>query len=418
MSAAQGTQTPGERRVFFGWYLVGFTFAAQFAVTGTIYYSFGVLQKPLAEAFGASRFEVSLALSLQTLVMALISPSMGRWISNHPLRPLMLIGAGAYATGFLLASQAQSLLHLYLTYGVLLALGMGLLGHIPCGAMLANWFSRRRGAAFGISQLGVSLSGALMVPATSWLIEAEGWRTAASLYGLAFPALLLPAIWFLAIDRPEDRGLTPDGLPMSHFTPIADSDGVWTLRRALADRRIWLLVAVAGPSFMGIGAILLALYPHFTDLGLSALRASGIIAVATTMAALAKPLFGVLSDWMDKRLLMGVSCLCQMSGLTCLLMFETYPGMVTAGVLFGLGYGAVMPMQMMLISALFGREAFARVLGLSMPLTTPFTLAGLPFASWIFDETGSYQWAFVTILAALGVSLVAIALLRVPAEAR
>ena len=65
--------TTANPRVFFGWYLVAFTFVMQFLAMGTGFYVFGVLLVPLTETLQADRFLVSLALSLQTLSSALLS---------------------------------------------------------------------------------------------------------------------------------------------------------------------------------------------------------------------------------------------------------------------------------------------------------------------------------------------------------
>ena len=51
---------------FFGWAIVGFAFTAQFLTMGTLFYAFSPLLKPLTQALDANRFEVSIALSLQS----------------------------------------------------------------------------------------------------------------------------------------------------------------------------------------------------------------------------------------------------------------------------------------------------------------------------------------------------------------
>lgn len=412
-------QHPGAApRFFFGWYIVGFTFVAQFAVMGTLFYAYGVLLKPLVETFAVDRFYISLATSIQGVIVAFISPYIGKLIGQMPIRRLMWCGAGALCLGFVGMGQAQNVLHLYLTFGVVLALAMALLGVLPNNALLANWFVKRRGKALGLSQLGISLSGAAMVPLTAWLVEIYGWRTAVTLFGLGFAALLAPLIWKFAVNRPEDRGLMPDGAvggaeEDSQFGSAAD----WSLLILMRQWRTWQLMAVVGPSFTCIGGVLLVLPSHITDLGLTTIQASFLVVIATLMAALAKPLFGMLSDFVDKRAMMAVSLLCQITGVTLLLTFANYPGLAAAAVFFGLGYGAVTPLWTLLLAALYGRAAFARILGLMAPLTSPFIWVGMPLSAWAYDATGSYAPAFAGLILALLGSMVAVALLRLPGGA-
>jgi MFS family permease len=298
--------------------------------------------------------------------------------------------------------------------GIILATGVALTGPLPNTALLANWFVRRRGTALGISQFGISISGTALVPLTTWLVLEHGWRSAASLYAILPIVVLAPLVWKLAVKRPEDLGLWPDGDSHGEVVADAEPDDEWTIGRAFGDRRVWLLSVIIGPCLMGITAVVLAMHSHITDLGLSALQASAVVAVMTFMAALAKPLFGVLSDYADKRLVMGVAILCQIVGLILIITLHGYLGLMAGAFVFGLGYGAVMPLWGVLIGALFGREAFARIMGVMGPITLPFTVLGLPFTTWVFETTGSYLPAFTALVGGFIVSGVALAFLKFP----
>ena len=383
---------------------------------GTLFYAYGVLLKPLTEALDADRFSVSLALSIQTALAALFNPWVGKLIAEKSIRVLMLTGAGTMSLGFIAMGQAQHLWHLYATFGVVLGASMALIGPLPNNTLLANWFVKRRGTALGISQFGVSLSGTVIVPLTAWLVLEYGWRTAVTVFGVVPLLVLVPLIFKFAVRQPEDMGLYPDGTTSAELEPELEHAADWTMARAVRDRRIWLLVTILGPSFMGIGAVLLALHSHITDIGMSALQASSVVAFTTLLAALAKPLFGGLADYVNPRLVMALSLLCQIVGVLLILAFQSYAGLMVAGVFFGLGYGAVMPMWSVLLGALFGRAVFSRVMGLMGPLTMPFMLAGLPFTAYVHDVTGSYLPAFAALLVGFVISLISLALLRLPAE--
>jgi MFS family permease len=410
------TQAPEQAtsRFFYGWVIVGFTFVAQFIAMGTVFYTFGVLLKPLTAALGADRFLVSLALSIQTVLIALVGPWVGQLIAERSIRALMLGGSALMSLGFLAMSQSQALWHLYLSFGVVLAAGMALAGPLPNNTLLANWFVRRRGTAFGISQFGITISGTAMVPLTTWLVLEFGWRSTVALFAIAPLAVLAPLIWWLVVDRPEARGLSPDG-----DTPAAPSSDAYAYKplkmgAALRDRRIWLLTLTVGPSFMTIGAVIQAMHSHITDMGMSGMQASSVLVLMTFMGAVAKPLFGILADHSNPRAAMALSLALQGTGLGLIVQLQSHGGLMLAGFLFGLGYGGVMPLWSVLLGALFGRESFARAMGLMGPLTLPFTLVGLPFTTFVFERTGSYRPAFIGLLAFLSVSVVALAALRVP----
>ena len=76
-----------------------------------------------------------------------------------------------------------------------------------------------------------------------------------------------------------------------------------------------------------------------------------------------------------------------------------------------------MPLWGVLLGAIYGREDFARILGLMAPMMIPFETLGIPFAGWVFDRTGSYDGAFLTFLSLYALSAVLLAFLRLPAHA-
>ena len=409
---------PSKPRFFFGWAIVGFTFAANFLSAGALFYSFSALLKPLAEALNADRFPISIALSLQLAIGALAGPWVGRRVAERSIRALMMAGAALALLGFLAMSQARSIWHLYLSFSLVLGVAGALLGAVPNNTLLANWFDRRRGLALGISGFGLSLSGTAIVPLTSWLVLEYGWRVAVSSFGLVICMVLVPLAWRFAIKQPQDLGMQPDNAdpaPPAPAGPLSDASQ-WRMARALRDRRIWHLVGIVGPSYMGIGAVIQTLHSHITDLGLSAMQASSAVAITTLAAAVAKPLFGLLADCINKRLALAISLACQIAGLTLVLFAGSQASLMAAGLVFGLGYGAVNPLWSVLLIAMFGRQAFPRAMGTTNPLIMPFIIAGFPFSAYLFDISGSYASAFWTMLAGFGLALALLALLRLPEE--
>ncbi len=417
----QGVSEPASQadtRFFYGWVIVGTTFVAQFVTMGTVFYTFGVLLKPLTEALQADRFLVSLALSCSMVFSGLLGPWVGKLVSERSIRAVMLWGAALITVGYLALSQAQSLWHLYLAFGVVVSAGMALSGPLPNNALIANWFLHRRGTAMGISQFGISISGTVMIPLATWLVLDYGWRTTVMTLALAPVLILAPVVWLCVVKQPEDRGLLPDGEPPGAPVPEPDEADVWTIGRAIRDRRVWLLTLIVGPSLAAIGSVVQAMHSHITDLGMSGMQASAVLALMTLMGAVAKPLFGVLADYFDHRAIMGLAVALQALGVGLLLRAESYPALMMTGFVFGLGYGAVMPLWSVLLGAMFGREGFARVMGVMGPMTLPFTLVGLPFTTFVFERTGSYLPAFATFLAFFLLSATALAFLRVPREPR
>ena len=397
------TQIPNQKIWHFkaGLSIVAFTFALQFVAVGSTYYVFGVYLKHLPELLDTSRFYVSLAMTAHTVVIGLLSPFVGRALAERSLRSLLLIGCALISIGFLLMSWADKLWHLYVAFGLIISVGTTLIGTLPSNTLVANWFIKYRGTALGISQFGLTISGAVLVPLTTWLIATEGLAFTFRAYAIAIPVLLIPLILKFAISTPEKVGLHPDGLEPtdthSAANPAVDEND-WTVGRALQTRDIWLLALTIGPSFLSIATVLLTLPAHGGDIGLPNMQAAGIVSVASLLGAFAKPLFGSLTDYFSTKLVVSCSLLLQTIGISALIVAESYPGLVVAGLFFGLGYGGMATLWAVLIGELFGRQSFSKVMGAMSPMIMPFNLAGLPIANLIFESTGSYVPAYAALL--------------------
>ncbi|MEM7220687.1 MAG: MFS transporter [Pseudomonadota bacterium] len=398
-----------------GWVIVAFTFIVQFMCVGTSYYVFSTLLDPIAQSLETTRFQVSLALSLQTLLMAFASPIVGRLVAERPIKLVMSAGVVLISIGLLLLSQAQTLWQLYVAFGLVVGTGFALCTNIPCNTILANWWVARRGRAMGFSQLGITFSAVLLVPLASWLILQYGWPATITVFGLGIPALLLPLIWLCAVKTPEERGFYPDGAAEPPPVPAQTDSMPWTLLRALRDRRVVLLTLIFGPCFMTISGVVIVLPTHSTDLGFSIMEGANLVVITTVFGALAKPLFGTLADRLPLRIMIAAAIGLSMAGIATLAIANSFVWLAIGGALFGLGYGPAAPLWAISVGALFDRASFARVMGLLTSFTMPFNLVGLPFSTAVYGATGSYAPGFFAFTAVLVVPLIAVSLLRVPA---
>ncbi len=402
--------------LFYGWVIVAFTFIVQFVTVGLGYYAFSLYLKPLTEALGTERFWISLALMIQSIVIAVLSPLAGKLYTTKPIKPLLFLGLACLGTGLLLLSQVTALWQLYALFGGLVGVGVVFLGTIPCNVMLANWFDKRRGSAMGISQFGLTISATILVPAVTWIVLNYSWQTAFAVSGAAAIIILAPLIQFFAVRSPSEMDQHPDGITPLDSAPNTQDAEVWTFWRAVKNRDIWLITLTIGPCYLSIAAIVITMPSHFTDLGFSAMDAAYAVSLTTLMGAIAKPLMGTLSDHFSKKLVMAAAIGMQALGVLLLVEMTSYSTLLIAGFLFGLGYGGIAPLWAVLLATRFGRGAFAQIMGHNMPMLTPFTMSGLPFATFLFGLYDSYLPAYMSLLGGFAVAAVALFLLKLEAE--
>jgi hypothetical protein len=199
--------------VFYGWWIVAVSFAAQAFAVGLTTYAFGLFQKPVAAEFDASFQEVGLGMTLMGVAGAIFAPFLGRALDRRSIRGIMVLGC-------------------------VVSPGMLALGPNGSAKVVANWFVRRRGQALGICAAGTSAGGFLAPPLIAMAIEAFGWRGALACLALVVTVLAIPLVWLVIADRPEDRGLAPDGddAALQPAAGAATPAAEWTFGALLRER--------------------------------------------------------------------------------------------------------------------------------------------------------------------------------------
>jgi MFS family permease len=324
----------------------------------------------------------------------------------------------------------EALWQFYVIMGTLLGIGSVLLGALPGSTLVANWFSTRRGIALGIAGMGISLSGFAMAPVATRLIESIGWRHTFLVYAAVTIASVIPAVWLVVVNRPEEMGLLPDGVrspanseptrrplvpPAKNALPSAlPARPDFSTGSVLRDRNFWVIALFVALNFCANGAVLTHIIPHATDIGIEPMAAAWVLSTMAGLGVAGKLLFGWIVDRVPQRLALWLASGLQAIGVALVLSVDRYPALLIAGAVFGLGMGGIIPLWGAVIGSGFGRHAFGRVMGLMIPVMIPVQIVGIPYAGWIFDRNGTYDVAFTSFIAAYALAIAAVGFLRLP----
>jgi MFS family permease len=405
--------------VFYGWWIVGVAFVTQAISIGFTSYAFGLFQGPITAELHASSTQFNLGMTLFSVAMALFAPFLGQLLDRHSIRRIMALGGALMATGFVLMSLAPSLLSLGLLFGVAIGLGAATLGPLGASKVVANWFVHRRGRALGFASVGTSVGGFLAPPLVILAIEAFGWRGALVAMGAVVALVAVPLAWLVIVNRPEDRGLAPDGsAEPASATPEArsgaESAARWSFSGLLRERNFWVIGLSVGLCFATLGSLIANLPRHATDLGIEKLAASFLLSALSAAGIVGKIGFGALADRVDKRLLMWLAIAMLALYYGALRLHIGYGALLGMSIVGGLSFGGFLPMWGALIGMCYGRESFGRVMGLMAPVMGPLNWLVFPLTGWVRDTTGSYDLAWVAFIGALALAALLLTFLRPP----
>lgn len=415
-------------RIFYGWWIVAACFLVLFVHSGCAFYSFGVFLDVWKAQFPASSVTaVSLPVALYMLVLGLTGPAVGRLTDRYGPKRLLMGGGVITGTGLMLLTQVTEVWHLYLLYSVV-GIGMSGAGLIPVSATISNWFTKRRGAAMGITTAGIAL-GALLALLTDHLIESISWQVAFLVLGAIAFALVIPPVMLVMKTRPQDVGLLPNGAAPLDEVAIAkmeaapgaevsfDREPELTVTKALKSPSYWLMVA----SFFLVGMALAGILQHEDSfLGEMEFSISAALGLALTggVGGLGKLAFGYIADRLSPKYTAILCIALQLVGLAIIaIAYIVTQSMVMAWAfvfVFGFAMGGNVTLQPLVTGQLFGTASFGTLFGGVVLAAAVGSALGPLVMGGIYDAAASYATGFIAFLAVYAVAIAALSLTRRP----
>lgn len=400
-------------RFFFGWWQVAVAMIIQGVSAATVFTAYSIVAVPLQEAFDTSRMAVMLGMTAAVLAAGILNPVLGAAMDRYSLRSLMLAGAGAISAGFLALSFTTSIAQSIAVYAILMSVASILLGPMAASALLARWFTRRRGMAMGIAAIGTSIGGLLFPPLIQGLIDAFEWRDALRILSLILLVLTVPVIGLLAVDRPADKNLFPDGETAAVVATVDSGHAKFgSTGGILRDVNFWLIAAAIGFIFAGATGFISNLLPLAIGKGISPDRGALLISILSVGSFTGKVLFASGADRVDLRLALAAACLVLSLSMFSFLQADGYALLAAGSILLGLAAGSVLPLWGFLLARAFGPDNIGRVMGIMGLVIMPLNLFAPPLFGWIYDETGSYNLGFMLCIGLLAAVMILLPKIR------
>ena len=251
--------------------LVGITFG--------LMYSYSVFFKPLADYFGWDRASVSFIYSASMIVGGAISIGVGWLADRYGAARLMGFCGFMIGLGLILSSQVHNLWQLFLTYGLIEAVGIQSCFGIVA-ALASRWFIKNRGLAIAIITSGSGLGTFLIVPANGRLIHTFGLFETFTISG-SVGGILMISLSFLL--RPARGSFHPIGEKSNVASEINNKQMAagpsLNLRQALKNQRFVLVSVIFFLFSFSSQIILVHLVNYATDTGINPLIAATFIGV-------------------------------------------------------------------------------------------------------------------------------------------
>ena len=372
-----------------GWAVVAAGALASGTAFGTVY-TFGAFFAAMADDLDAGRGSTALVFGVTLLLFFGFGAVSGPLADRYGPRRLVLGGALLVSVGLALTSRVDAVAAGYLTYGVGVGLGGGMI-ITPLYAAAGGWFVRRRALAVGVVATGNGLGTLVLVPLAERLIADHGWRTAYLVLAALDLALLTVAGAIVA--RPPIPAAPP---ALERMRAVA---GVAAFRRLFLTGMLFSISL-----FIAFGFVV----DFATAEGVSSSRAALLVGIIGASSVVGRLGLTVLSGKVPAvRLLQGCLAAQPLAFGVWLVAGGTYPLLVCFALLLGVAYGGFVALGPEAAAVLFGVVGLGGVMGLMFLGAGLGGLVGPPLAGWLADTSSG---STVPIALALGVAVVAFVL--------
>jgi MFS family permease len=323
-----------------------------------------VLIVPLEDAFGWSRSQISLAISVNILLYGLTAPFAAALMERFTVRKVVMSALAAVSIGAFLTIFMTKPWHLILLWGVVVGIGTGSMALVFAATVASRWFMQRRGLVTGALTAAAATGQLIFLPALSALAMDHGWKSVSITIAIG-AAVVIPLIWWGLNEHPQDVGHKPYGAP-ADWQPYAKPEGT-AFRNAIdalvnGSKRLdfWLLFGtffVCGLSTNGL--IGTHFIPAAHDHGMGEVVAASLLALIGVFDVVGTLASGYLTDRVDPRKLLffyygfrGLSLML----LPSILFATVHPSTLVFVIFYGLDWVSTVPPTIALCRTVLGPQ--------------------------------------------------------------
>jgi predicted MFS family arabinose efflux permease len=371
-------------------------FAAGFLILfvgGGARFAIGLTLKPMVDDLGWERGALGAAVGVYLVVSAVATFIAGRLADRTSPRSLLTGGVIVSGFGIGLMCLVGQPWHALALYGVVFAVGNGLASLTPVGVMVTRAFPQRAGFANSAVISGTSIGQLIMIAALAALLVQIGWRSVFFWLGLAHLALI-PFLLF-ALPRGMAGGAS------------ATAQGGMTVREAARTPRFWLLLiiyAICGFDDFFVATHVVA---FAQDRGVDQLVAGNLLAFMGLTGLLGLLATGLVSDRAGPAWTTAVAFAARVVVFGLIAVDQSPLSIAIFALVFGATFLVTAPLTVLFVRDNFGMAHLGALTGLITMVHQIFGGLGAYGGALIFDATGTYDIAFVVMLAA---SIMALAL--------
>ncbi len=340
--------------------------------------------------FGVARSDASIPYTLTMIGFAVGNVIIGRCVDRFGIVIPIIIAAFAMSLGFGAAAAAENIWILGVLQGVFVGIGTAA-SFGPLIADVSHWFRRRRGVAVAFCASGFYFGGMIWPLVMNFLMEGYGWRTTYVVVAIVIVLTMVPLAFML-------RRVPPKEDPLTNSTELSKSGNQNNRRQTmdLSPRSLIILLSIAGIACcVAMSMPQVHIVAYCGDLGYGLARGAEMLSLMLTGGAVTRIVSGFIADYIGGVRTLLIGSILQGIVLVFYLPFDGLMSLYIISLMFGLAQGGIVPSYAIIVREYLPARVAAEKVGLLIMMTITGMAFGGWSSGWIYDITGSYQFAFI-----------------------
>ena len=348
---------------------------------GVILYGFSVYATDQAAGAEYSASTLSLAYGGAVFVGGLMALPIGRIADRRGVRIIVAIGAVIGGLGLVGFSLSQHAWQVVAVWWVLIGPAQAMVYYEPAYVAIDQWSpAEHRARTLATITLIGGLAGTVFIPLIAWLVTVLDWRTAVASMGLLLLVVGGATAGF-ALPRSHGRATGPAGVKV-------------TIRRVFTDRRFVLYTFALMLILLSTQGVIAHRVANFEELGLPLIAVALWAAVASALSLPGRWIAPQLAVRFGATTVQAIIALIVTASVILMIGAVSTFQMVAHFLLFGLAFGALLPLRAMVMADWYSGPTYGRIMGAQWTGVVLVAASGPLLVGALRDITGGYGVSF------------------------
>lgn len=360
-----------------------------------IIYAFSVFVIPLSNKFKWTTAEVSLAFTLNVVMQVVAPIAFAKLRAKMTIRIYCLIGAILYGIGLILCSVMQnSIWELYLYFGVLNGLGIGMI-YVALVTYVVQSFPDKKGLAAGLYTAAYGSAALIWAPVANWIAISTGDIA----YSFRYLAVLMTLVVIIATRFLIDVPAVWVGVPQTGAAKTAPSAfaivtekrtaELWSMPLMYVTWVLFLCGFLSGMMVLSLGSPILQ-----GSLGYTPVKAAAIVGLFAVSQTVGRLLWGWLSDVIGRVNVMAILAVITLLCAIVLATIKEEALFIAAILIIPSAYSGYIANLSPSVMEAFGTKHFTTNFNVIFTTIAVASLVGPQIVSYVKSSSGGYAGAF------------------------